>query len=362
VNLQKETLSKIKRLEELVLDAPAVQDSERQILVGLTEKIIVPLFQLGADVLWAEYDRAEDLLQVCVKIFEKNYSWQEPFVAMIKSQRGSAEPIPLIDAVRMAGIHNTRLHLIVCFLADLLPVKDLARDPQSGRFINRVPQILKYTTQVNQLFPDDTRYFGSAQCAGLLYDFLYLLEMSLPERTSTKKFNDLLTASMTESATQATYAINLARARTRMVLEKHIPATIMIANAGRAVFGLFQPAYFDFIKKMEKLKVPPPIEITLERSLFGCDHLLVASFLSAAFEPVKIVGRSLAHMYKPFELDAQAEVDHYDLSCMTCLAIYSFANNAKVAAMDGKSAKDLRPEFSRFDLVIKAAAFKKKDG
>lgn len=361
MNLNKESIPKLKRLEELVKDVPTVSDPEKAILSGVIEKFVIPIMQLGCDQLWAEYDRAEDLLAQCLKIFETRFQWGETLIGMIKSQRGTQDAIPLEEAIRMAGIHNTRMYLIACHLADLISTKDLAKDPQSGRFMNRVAQIMKHTTQVNQAFPDDSRYFGTAQCAGLLYDFLYLMEVTLPDRTQSKKFNDLLTQSMTEGIAQANVAINLARARTRMVLEKQIPATLLLANVGRAVLGLFQPAYFDHLKKIDKLKVPPSVDLLIQRQLFGIDHLQVAALLSQAFDPIKVIGRSLTHLYAPFELDSKLDTDHYDLSCIAHLSIYSAQNMAKVSAMDGKPAEKLRPEFRRFDLVIKAEAFKKKE-
>ncbi|MCM0604869.1 MAG: hypothetical protein KA715_02140 [Xanthomonadaceae bacterium] len=361
MNLNKESVPKLSRLEELVKEAPSVTDLEKATISGVIEKFIIPVMQLGCDVLWAEYDRAEDLLAQCLKIFESKIFWGETLIGMIKSQRGTQEAIPLQEAIRMAGIHNTRLYLIACHLAELIPSKELAKDPKSGRFMNRVPQILKHTAQVNQAFPDDTRYYGTAQCAGLLYDFLSLLETTFTDRSQSKKFNDQLTLSITESVAQAGVAINLAKARTRMVLEKQIPATLLLANAGKAVLGLLQPAYFDHIKKIEKFKVPPSIDLLIQRQFFGIDHLQVASILSQAFEPIKTIGRSLNHLYAPFELDSKLDADQYDLSCIAHLSIYSSQNMAKVSAMDGKPAQGLRPEFRRFDLIIKAVAFKKKE-
>ena len=361
MNLNKESVPKLKRLEELVKDEQVVTEPEKLTLAGVIEKFAITILQINGEQLWSEYDRAEDLLAQCLKIFETRFQWGETLIGMIKSQRGTQEAIPLEEAIRMAGIHNTRLYLIACNLAEVITTKELAKDPASGRFMNRVAQVLKYTSQVNQAYPDDTRYFGSAQCAGLLYDFLSLIETTIEDRSQSKKFNDQLGASMTESLAQAPIAINLARARTRMVLEKHIPATLMIANAGKAVLGLFQPAFFDHLKKIEKFKVPPSVDLMIQRQTFGIDHLQVAAILSQLFEPIKIIGRSLTHLYSPFELDSKLDVDHYDLACLAHLSIYSGQNMAKVSAMNGKPASGLRPEFRRFDLVIKSEAFKKKE-
>lgn len=361
MNLHKDSVLKIKRLEEWIPGVPPPTENEKLIVSGTVQKFLVPMMQLGGEALWAEYDRAEDLLVQCMKLFEGRFPWAETLIGMVKSQRGTSEAIPIEEAIRKFGIHNTRVYLIACHLAELLPSKELAKDPGSGRFMNRVSQSLKYMNQAGQAFPDDTRYFGTALCAGLLYDFLYLAELTFPERTNAKKFNDLLTAGMTESLNQANIAINFARGRTRMVLEKYIPSTLILAHAGRAVMGLFQPAYFDFLKKVDKFKIPPSIQQVLERQIFGVDHLMIASLLCNGFEPIKTISRSLMHLYRPFELDSKADVDHYDLSCIALLGVYSASNAARVSASDGKPAKDLRPEFRKFDLTIKASALKKKE-
>ena len=320
------------------------------------QKIIAPIGFCNLEPLLLEPEIFDARSAALKTEFESDPDWQEPFRKMVKSARQGAEDYSLTEAIRLFGNRQTRLWLMSARLGRGLKLKELTVDPETGRALMDGNTALKFAIAAQGKFGEDSRYKDVTFAAGFLFDYLFHLHHSSWLDMGGKKIDDFMNNTFNQCIDSGLASVAMCRHVKKVSLEKWVPAYVLVWHAGRVCMALIVPGYLDFLKKMEKENVAPPIVAWKEKELFGVTSMFFGQLLGSIHPVFDRLGSAVLLQGHQYSSWVSGQKDTHDLSAIGSLGFWLKTGGKGVA--DGSSAGTIRPEIASLEYTYQAIHYK----
>lgn len=307
-----------------------------------------PLCAAGLGPLTEETESPEARLKQLLDEFKTQPEWADSLVAQVN--RGRDEPLGLEQCIRISGVENIRNQVLLEKLADVIPVKLLERDKNSGRVQAAPSAIFKFAFKAQETFSAQMRHREVAFVTGLVFDLLAIQISRVQDPMARKKLSELLNDGYRQGVQVAKVALQLGRARKELSLEKHAISFSLLNQASFVAMAMQYPEYADFLAKCRAENVPPSFQDLAEERVYGGTHSFFAVLLAWPFTAFGELSDAILYHNKPYLLYEKGKTDRHDVAAVTFLAHFLWSNKARFTERKALEAKKLRPELLHFEL------------
>ena len=331
-------------------DAKAVA---HDVVYDLFEKIIGPFAATLVSPLLNEPDNIEERVGVLVLQFQAHSHLIMPFRKYVGSLQNKEPMAVLEEQIRFYTTWQTRNYLFTILLNDVLQLKELQVDLESGRLPGKTSELLKYSTTARAEFGEESRYKDPMCAVGLLFDFLFYLQKTPALNLNGAKFDEVIETLFKTGVEQGKLVTRLGRHKKKLTFEKYSPVVPMLRQLAHVILHLMFPTVApDFYKKLSEMKYTEPLKLAMEKKEFGIHSAMIASLVAQSFPIFGPLGDAMAvygHPYLAFHSGEEAIQDlagigELGVILRECWKSGDFSSSEKVGANV--------PELKHLDFVM----------
>ncbi len=323
------------------------------LLEDLFKQIVGPFAATQVSLLISEPDNIEDRVHLLEKTFNTFPQFITPFRSLIKSLNTQEVEVPLEENIRFYTTKHTRIWLIVNMLNQILDVKELRLDDKTGRLPGKPSDLLKYATQSQYTFGEDSRYKDLVFAAGLLFDFLFYLQKTNLVNVGQTKFDEPIEQCFQKSLEQGTLTMKLARNKAKLTHEKVAPVVPYMRQLSQLALTLLRPSVApEFYKTLFKGKYTESYRLHLEMQTFGVHTGMIASYLAQSIPQFGGLGAAMSVWGFPYLDYTEEQHEIHDLSGMGLLGVTLHERIRPVTVPNQTRAGSIIPELNYLDFTI----------
>lgn len=317
------------------------------------EWLLRSVYPAGLDPILQEVPSPEEEFQNLMKEFERRGDWSEIVTKYVQGIRKSQDPIPFENVIRIYGLQNARAFLIAYKLSETMPLKLLEKGKEGHSLAQPISSLIRFAPQTLIRFGEDSRYKQVAYASGLLFDLLFLkLADGAEGQGGIKKLSETLGVFHERACKDALFAIELARFRKKLPLEKHIVTLALVEAASRVTFSLAYPEFLPMWGAFEKAGMPESGRLLQERGKFGGEHWMMAPTLASLFRVLEEAIPAISSYALPGAQTDPKLVDSRDLASIFFVAQRLITKKNPTYDKEVFKAAAYRPEVSGFSLEI----------
>lgn len=312
-----------------------------------SDDFFAALYQLNIFDYLLEFDNSEERLKYLLPIVSKDREANGSLIAAIKAARGqSAEDALLLeDAIRLMGVHNSRVFLIALGISNFVKSKMLQKDPKTGKIASSPEKLLGYANKALQHFGEDSRYKDTAFNAGLLYD-LMVLYVNREGAKDVAKYEEAIGKSFAYACAVASKTIELGVRMNSLTLDKHIPTVCLLGEFGHLVNSLDSPTHLDTFKNIANTEYGVQTRAAIDEKLVSRTRFEVGAWLASVFPILAEASSALYYFTTPFAIHKYDKNSHALAAAVLmgyfCSDSSEFDNTVKASS----HFSSLRPEFA----------------
>jgi hypothetical protein len=273
--------------------AIAGQDS----VLDLFTKIIGPFSAALLTPLLDEPDNIEERVGTLVLQFNSHPQIILPFRKLIASIQNKEPMAVLEEQIRFFTTTQTRNYMLVCLMNEVLQLRDLQVDLDSGRLPGRAHDLLKYANLARLKFGEESRYKNLMFAAGLLFDWCFYLQKSSWMGLHGVKFDEMIDEAFNRGVEQGKLVIRLSRHKGKLTFEKHAPVIPLLRQLSQVVLSMLNPSKGQgFYKNLNSMKYTEPLKLSLEQNQFGIHSGTVASMIAQSFSIFDPIGEAFQYL------------------------------------------------------------------
>ncbi len=279
-------------------DAKAVA---HDVVYDLFEKIIGPFAATLVSPLLIEPDNIEERVGVLVLQFNAHSHLIMPFRKYVGSLQNKEPMAAIEEQIRFFTTWQTRNYLFTILLNDVLQLKELQVDLDSGRLPGKTSELLKYSTTARTEFGEESRYKDPMCAVGLLFDFVFYLQKTPALNLNGAKFDEVIETMFKTGVEQGKLITRLSRHKKKLTFEKYAPVVPLLRQLGQVVLHLMFPTVApDFYKNLPNMRYTEPMKLALEKKEFGIHSAEIASLIAQSFPIFGPLGDALAVYGHPY--------------------------------------------------------------
>ncbi len=273
--------------------AAAGQDN----VLDLFTKIIGPFSASLVIPLLDEPDNIEERVGTLVLQFNAHPQIILPFRKLIGSIQNKEPMAVLEEQIRFFTTAQTRNYMIICLMNEVLQLRDLQVDLNSGRLPGRANDLLKYANLARQKFGEESRYKNLMFAVGLLFDWCFYLQKSNLLNLHGMKFDEMIEECFNHGVEQGKLVTRLSRHKDNLTFEKHAPVIPLFRQLSHVVISMLYPNLGPgFYKNLSSIKYTEPLKLALEQNEFGIHSGTVASMISQSFSIFHPIGEAFQYL------------------------------------------------------------------
>jgi len=282
--------------------ASVAQDS----VFDLFTKIIGPFSATLATPLLNEPDNIEERVGALVLQFNAHPHLIMPFRKYVGSLQQKEPMAVLEEQIRFFTTSQTRNYLLINYLNDILQLKELQIDLESGRPPGKPNEILKYATLARQEFGEESRYKNLMFAIGLLFDWVFYLQKTNLLNLNGAKFDDLIEDCFKVGVEQGKLVTKLSRHKGKLTFEKHSPVIPLFRQLSHIMLCLLFPTVAPgFYENLATIKYTEPLKLSWEQNEFGIHSGAIASLVAQSFPIFHPIGEAMQYL-------GMAHLAHYN--------------------------------------------------
>jgi hypothetical protein len=337
-----------------VSTAGAANNATFSLIEDLFQKVIGPLAATHITPLLKEPDLLEDRIKLLVQTFEENPSLLPPFQAFIKSQQRSEVEVPLEEQIRFYTTRQTRDWLIINLINNVLNVKELKLEKESGRLPGKTSELIRFATQARATVGEESRYADYAFSVGLMFDFVFYLQRTSYLNLGQTKFDEPINQAFAKAMEQVRILLVLGKHKAKLSLERLLPCTALLRQLSHVCLFVLKPgAGVEFYKKLATLKYNESMKLALEYETFGVTSAMIAAYLGQSLQFLEPLGECMSIWGAPYLSFYSQRRDIHDLAALGQLGVCINEYGLRGAAFpgEGKPAFAL-PELKNLDFLL----------
>ncbi len=320
---------------------------------ALFEKIIGPFSATLISGLLVEPDNIEERVGTLVYEFNAHPHLLYPFRKFISSLQNKDVVASLEEQIRFFQTKQTRNYLFVNLLNDVLQIKELKLDLETGRLPGKPKDLLQFSTIARVEFGEESRYKDLMCAVGLLFDFVFYLQKTPILNLNGAKFDDFIKASFVKGIEQGKLIIRLSRHKSNLTNEKHAPVTAMLRQLSHVIFCLLYPNIGpEFYKKLSTMKYNEPLKLALEMKEFGVHSGMLASYIAESFSIFDPLGEVMSVWGMPHLAHQTQNIAIHDLAALAELGVILKENFRVTDFSESASVGSVVPELKFLDFVF----------
>ena len=263
----------------------------------LFSKIIGPFSATQVTPLLNEPDNIEERVGALVLLLNVNSHLIMPFRKFVGSIQNKEPMAVLEEQIRFFTTSQTRNYMVINLLNDVLQLKELQIDLESGRLPGKPEELLKYATLARQEFGEESRYKNLAYAIGLLYDWVFYLQKSSILNLNGAKFDEMIEECFKKGVEQGKLVTKLSRHKGKLTFEKHSPIIPLFRQLSHIVLCLLFPSVGPgFYDNLATLKYTEQLKLSYEQAEFGIHSGTVAALLAQSFPIFHPIGEAFQYL------------------------------------------------------------------
>jgi hypothetical protein len=265
------------------------------VVFDLFSKIIGPFAATLVSPLLNEPDNIEERVGVLVLQLQAHPHLIMPFRKYVASLQNKEPMAALEEQIRFYTTWQSRNYLFTILLNDVLQLKELQLDLETGRLPGKASDLLKYSFTARMEFGEESRYKDLMCTAGLLFDFVFYLQKSTLLNLNGAKFDEIIETSFKTGVEQGKLIIRLSRYKKKLTYEKYAPVAALLRQLSHVILHLLFPTVApDFYKNLSAIRYTEPLKLALEKKEFGIDSATVASLIAQSFTIFNPLGDAMS--------------------------------------------------------------------
>jgi len=305
----------------------------------LFNKIIGPFAATLVNPLMIEPQSMEERVSTLVHEFNVHPQLIGPFRKLIASLQNKEVVAGLEEQIRFFQTTQTRNWLFVNLLNEVLQVKELKLDVETGRLPAKPNDLLKFSHTARVEFGEESRYKDLMCTTGLLFDFVFYLQKTSILNLNGAKMDEFITLSFKKGVAQGKMITRLSRHKPKLTNEKHAPVIALLRQLSHVILCLLYPNIGpDFYKKLAMVNYNEPLKLALEMKEFGVHSGMLASYIAQSFPIFDPLGEVMSVWGFPYVAHYIKDPAVHDLAALAELGVIlldnqkidSFSENSKV--------------------------------
>jgi len=319
------------------------------------ERFLLPMMRMQVNPLFQEPELMEERVVSLIKVFEAHIDWMPGFSALIKSLHAQETARALDEQIRFFTLKHTRNWLVCALMNEVLQLKDLKLDLNTGRFPQRPHDLIPLSYQAMNALGEESRYKNHLFAAGWIFDYILFMSKSPTLNPDGTKIDEVVKQAFGKGLEQARKAVQLSKHKEKLSLEVVTPIIPMLRQAAIVTTMFLDKEALDFQKKAESGKIPETIRCALERKKFGIHTGMIMAFYAQAFDVFGNLGEICSMWPYAYVNWMSGRRDIHDAMGMADLAV---ALNERLAPKDFQEGKPVGirlPELIHLDYIAKSA-------
>jgi hypothetical protein len=322
---------------------------DQSLIEELFKQIIGPFGATQIAPLMVEPDNSEDRVRHLVDTFEKFPHLIPPFGLLIKGLRPSEAEGVLEEKIRFFQTKHTRNWLIVNLMNQVLNIKELKLDETTGRLPAKPHDLIKFATQAQVAFGEESRYKEQAFAGGLMFDFLFYLQRSHFVNLGQTKFDEPINQAFIRSIEHAKLILRLSKHKPKLTLEKYALLTAFMRQLSQVSLYLLKPTIaHDFYKKLATFKHTEAIRLAMEVKSLGVHTGVVSCYLAQVLPSFGELGQAMSVWGAPQLAWVSGHREIHDLSGIGLLGV---TISERLRGNDFPAAGDIAPVIAELEYL-----------
>jgi hypothetical protein len=252
---------------------------------ALFQKFIGPFSATMITPLLVEPSSIEERVSTLVHEFNVHPHLLAPFRKLIASLQNKEVVASIEEQIRFFQSTQARNYLFVNLFQEVLQIKELKLDLDTGRLPAKPNDLLKFSHTARVEFGEESRYKDLMYAAGLLFDFAYYLQKTQIVNTNGVKLDDFIQNCFKKGIEQGKLITRLSRHKPKLTNEKHAPVAALLRQLSHVIFCLLYPNIGpDFYKKLAAIRYTEPLKLSMEIKEFGVHSGMLASYIAESFD------------------------------------------------------------------------------
>lgn len=332
----------------------SASSSSHPLVDDLFQKIIGPFAATHISPLLEEPEHIEDRIQLLTQTFSENPSLLPPFQAFVKSLQRAEVEVSLEEQIRFYTTKGTRDWLIINLMNDILDIKELRIEKESGRLPGKPAELIKFATTARTAVGEESRYKDFAFAVGLMFDFVFHLQKTSYLGLGQTKFDEPINQAFAKALEQIKVLLVLGKHKSKLSLERLLPCTALLRQLAQVCLYVLKPgAGVEFYKKLSTLKFNESMKLAMEKETFGIHTGHIAAFLGQSLQILDPLGEAMSVWGAPYLTFYSQRRDIHDLAALgqlgVCISEYGLKGPA--FGTDGRPSFAL-PELKNLDFVL----------
>ncbi len=287
----------------------------------LFSKIIGPFTGTGVTPLLNEPDQIDDRVNLLLKTFDEHSALITPFRKLIKSLHAQEVDVPLEEQIRFFNTDQTRTWLMVNLFNQVLNLKELKLNEDTGRLPGRPEDMLKFAYQARAALGEEGRYKDYSYAAGLFFDFLFHVQRTAAINSVTK-YDEPMAQAFIKACEQAKLIMHLARHKPKLSLEKLSAIAPFFRLAAQLSLYILRPTVApEFYKKLAGMKLNEQMRMDLEMKTFGIHIGMISAYIAQSIPMFEPLGECMSVWGFPYLSWVKGRKDIHDLTAICELGV-----------------------------------------
>jgi hypothetical protein len=289
---------------------------------ALFNKIIGPFAATQVVPLLIEPANIEDRVSVLVNEFNAHPTLLPPFTKLIAGMQKKEVVASTEEQIRFFQSTQTRNYLFVNLLNEVLQVKELKLDTETGRLPNKPNELLKFSHTARVEFGEESRYKDLMCTIGLLFDFVFYLQKTPILNLNGAKFDEFIRLCFKNGVDQGKLVIRLCRHKPKLTNEKLAPVIPLLRQLSQVIFCLLYPTIGpEFYKKLSTIKYTEPLRLALEMKEFGVHSGILSAYIAQTFDIFDPLGEVMSVWGQPYVANYTKNKPNHDLAAIAELGV-----------------------------------------
>lgn len=310
--------------------------------------MIVPLLNEPASV--------EERVSVLVHEFNVHPHLLPPFRKLIAGMQKKEVVASIEEQIRFFQSTQTRNYLFANLFNEVLQIKELKLDTDTGRLPNKPSELLKFSHTARQEFGEESRYKDVMCAVGLLFDFVFYLQKTPLLNLNGVKFDEFIRLCFKTGVDQGKVVIRLCRHKPKLTNEKLAPVIPLLRQLSQVIFCLLYPNIGpEFYKKLGAIRYTEPLRLAMEAKEFGIHSGMLAAYIAQSFDIFDPLGEVMSVWGKPYVANYTKNKPNHDLAGIAELGVL-IKENFKVIDLPATTNIGASiPELKFLDFMLSAA-------